>query len=169
MTAVTDFEEQAEHPQPKARKRWPWVLLALAVLAVGVWLVQRTIAVSAGTKRGAHIPPIPVAVGQARRADIPVLLDGLGTATASRTITVRSRVDGQLDRVAFAEGQEVRAGDVLAEIARASVAASFAPDRRRQTRPPVDIAMRRRQTSGDTASRPSIPVFAIESRSVIEL
>ncbi|MEB2336904.1 MAG: MdtA/MuxA family multidrug efflux RND transporter periplasmic adaptor subunit, partial [Burkholderiales bacterium] len=59
---------------------------------------------------------IPVTVAAAARADVPVVLDALGTVTSLRTVTVRSRVDGQLLRVNFREGQTVKAGEVLAEI-----------------------------------------------------
>jgi multidrug efflux system membrane fusion protein len=59
---------------------------------------------------------IPVTVAAAGRADVPVVLNALGTVTSLRTVTVRSRVDGQLLRVNFREGQTVKAGDLLAEI-----------------------------------------------------
>lgn len=59
---------------------------------------------------------IAVAVAAATQGDFPVYLTGLGTVTALKTVTVRSRVDGELIRVAFKEGQMVNAGDLLAEI-----------------------------------------------------
>jgi multidrug efflux system membrane fusion protein len=59
---------------------------------------------------------VPVLVAAAARADLPLYLTGLGTVTPSATVTVRSRVDGQLLSVAFAEGQTVQAGALLAEI-----------------------------------------------------
>jgi len=52
----------------------------------------------------------------ARRSDLPIYLTGLGTVTAYNTVTIRSRVDGELQRVAFTEGQMVHQGDLLAEI-----------------------------------------------------
>jgi membrane fusion protein, multidrug efflux system len=54
-----------------------------------------------------------VALATAERRDVPIYLTGLGTVTASNTVTVKSRVDGQIVRVAFREGQEVRKGDLL--------------------------------------------------------
>lgn len=61
-------------------------------------------------------PVIAVAAAAATQGDFPVYLTGLGTVTALRTVTVRPRVDGELIRVAFKEGQMVHAGDMLAEI-----------------------------------------------------
>ena len=60
--------------------------------------------------------PTPVAVMAARQGDFDVYLNALGTVTARSTVTVRSRVDGQLLRVLFNEGQVVKAGQLLAEI-----------------------------------------------------
>jgi multidrug efflux system membrane fusion protein len=59
---------------------------------------------------------VPVAGATARKGDLDVYLTGLGTVTALNTVTIRSRVDGQLIRVHFREGQLVHQGDLLAEI-----------------------------------------------------
>lgn len=68
-----------------------------------------------GTERAAA-PAVPVAVATASRADVPVRLSALGSVVAFNSVTVRPRVDGQLMRVLFREGQFVRSGDLLAEI-----------------------------------------------------
>jgi multidrug efflux system membrane fusion protein len=60
--------------------------------------------------------PVPVLPGVVEQKDVPIYLDGLGTVQAFNAVMVRSRVDGQLQKVAFVEGQDVRAGDVLAQI-----------------------------------------------------
>ena len=59
---------------------------------------------------------IPVVTAPVEERDLKVYLNGLGTVTALQTVTVRSRVEGELIKVAFTEGQMVKAGDLLAEI-----------------------------------------------------
>lgn len=59
---------------------------------------------------------VPVAAASVERKDVPVHLNGLGTVVAFQTVTVRSRVDGVLDKIFFKEGQEVHAGDLLAQV-----------------------------------------------------
>jgi membrane fusion protein, multidrug efflux system len=67
-----------------------------------------------GGRRGA--PPSTVGVAVASVADVPVLLDALGTVTAAATVTVRPQVSGVLQKILFSEGQIVKAGQVLAQI-----------------------------------------------------
>jgi multidrug efflux system membrane fusion protein len=64
----------------------------------------------------ANPPATTVSVAVAKRADYPVYFDGLGQVQAENTVTVRSRVDGQIIKIAFNEGQMVKAGDLLAQI-----------------------------------------------------
>ncbi|RTL54700.1 MAG: efflux RND transporter periplasmic adaptor subunit [Bradyrhizobiaceae bacterium] len=59
---------------------------------------------------------VPVLAAMPRVQDVPVYLDGIGTVRALNTVTVRAQVDGKLLKVNFVEGQDVKAGDVLAEI-----------------------------------------------------
>jgi multidrug efflux system membrane fusion protein len=58
--------------------------------------------------------PVPVVAGKVEQKDIPIYLDGLGTVQAFNTVTVHTRVDGQLQQVLFSEGQDVKTGDLLA-------------------------------------------------------
>ncbi len=60
--------------------------------------------------------PAVVSVAAATRADYPVFIDGLGQAQAENTVTVRTRVDGQIVKIAFDEGQMVKSGDLLAQV-----------------------------------------------------
>ncbi|HEX9011118.1 MAG TPA: MdtA/MuxA family multidrug efflux RND transporter periplasmic adaptor subunit [Holophagaceae bacterium] len=97
-----------------ARRRWIWLGgLGLALLA-GLFMIRgRKDGDPAGKGAGR---PVPVLVATARTGDMPLTLTGLGTVTPLDTVTVRSRVDGQLVRVAFTEGQQVQQGDLLAQI-----------------------------------------------------
>ncbi len=65
---------------------------------------------------GGAAPPVPVVAGTVIQKDVPIYLDGLGTVQGFNTVTVRARVDGQLQKLAFVEGQEVHTGDLLAQI-----------------------------------------------------
>ncbi len=68
------------------------------------------------TARASTQTVVPVSVATAERRDVPVYLKGLGTVTASNTVSVKSRVDGQLAQINFKEGQHVNQGDLLAVI-----------------------------------------------------
>src|SRR5277367_966487 len=99
------------------------VLSVLAVSAVAggaVWYEQSapaTGAPAAGATASARpAPAVPVLAGVAARADVPIYLSGLGTVQAFNTVTVRARVDGQLDKIGFVEGQDVKTGDLLAQL-----------------------------------------------------
>jgi membrane fusion protein, multidrug efflux system len=100
-----------------------FLIAALVVAAVvGVYYMphwQQTLAaVSKGGRRGgpAANGPVPVLATTARLADVPVYLDGVGTAKALNTVTVRSQVDGKIMEVLFTEGQDVPKGYLLAKI-----------------------------------------------------
>jgi len=99
------------------RRGWPLVLV-LIVVAVGgyaVWHHHHTAALQAAE---AKKPPqkVPVTVADVRRADFPVYLNGLGTVQPFDTVTVRSRVDGQVTDVGFKQGQMITEGQVLVQI-----------------------------------------------------
>ena len=65
---------------------------------------------------GAGGGPVPVVAGKVEQKDMPIYLDGLGTVQAFNTVTVHTRVDGQLQQVLFSEGQNVKTGDLLAVV-----------------------------------------------------
>jgi membrane fusion protein, multidrug efflux system len=104
------------HAPPRVhRRRWPWVvgLVAVALLATR-WMLGQP---GTGATPPSRAPaPVPVVAATARVGDLPVYLTGLGSVTAFNTVTVKSRVDGQITRIAFQEGQFVHEGDLLAEI-----------------------------------------------------
>src|SRR5580692_10898953 len=78
------------------------------------WFVLRTPPVDEARRHAND--PIPVLVAAAEQQDVPIYLDGLGTAQASATVLIKPMVDGPLVEVRFREGQDVHIGDVLARI-----------------------------------------------------
>jgi len=89
------------------------VLVLAALAASGYWAFDRFFAPPPPPPQA---PAIPVATAVAAKRDVPVILEGLGAVQAYNTVTVHSRVDGQLELIAFKEGQDVKAGDLLARI-----------------------------------------------------
>jgi multidrug efflux system membrane fusion protein len=92
-------------------------LCLLVVVAIGatIWLWPNSSTGPAERNRNAN-QPIPVLTAAAAQKDMPIFLDGLGTVQAFYTVTIKAMVDGPLIDVNFTEGQDVRKGDVLAQI-----------------------------------------------------
>lgn len=115
-------ETENRRPQ-KPHHRWiPWVLMAIfAVVAVLAWRAvtrsqQQEEAARAAQARAAALRPVPVTVATVARQDLPVYLTGLGTVTAYNTDTIQTRVDGEVMKVFFREGQHVNSGQLLVQI-----------------------------------------------------
>jgi multidrug efflux system membrane fusion protein len=100
--------------------RSPRVMFPLAAAALFVasvlWYRLPASTPSTATRGSTPQPAIPVQMATAARADVPVYLQGLGTVQAYYTVTITPRVDGQLQKVTFTEGQSVKQGDMLAQI-----------------------------------------------------
>src|ERR1700676_2692721 len=117
-------------PRPRTSKRrgllWLVFLLMIAgVAGYAVWRAGQPIAPQraqgggggrGGGRGGGGLGPVPVVVAEVTRSSIPVILNGLGNVTAFYTVTVKSRVDGQLMKVDFNEGDLVHEGQGLIEI-----------------------------------------------------
>lgn len=86
-----------------------------------------------GGRRGGNDGPVPIVVAAATSADVPIYLRGVGSARAMNTVTVRPQVDGKLIKVHFTEGQDVKRGDILAEIDPVTYQATLAQARAKQT------------------------------------
>src|ERR1700722_9177303 len=100
---------------------WLW-FLALLILAGGAFYYYKTRpsaeskAAPAPGAKTTSLGPVSVAVSTALKQNVPYYLTGLGTVSAFNTVTVKSRVDGELQKVNFTEGQFVHEGDLVAEI-----------------------------------------------------
>ncbi len=93
------------------------IVLGLAILAgIGYVIVNRAGSAAKAARQAKASPPIPVLVAAAQKQDVDIWLPGLGTVQAFNTVTVHSMIDGPLVSVQFKEGDEVKAGAVLARI-----------------------------------------------------
>jgi len=115
-----DLHSPGGAEKPK-KNGWLWII-ALILLAGGAYYYYKTRpsaeskAASVPGAKTTSLGPVSVAVAPALKQNVPYYLTGLGTVTAFNTVTVKSRVDGELQKVNFTEGQFVREGDLLAEI-----------------------------------------------------
>ncbi|QFY41925.1 efflux RND transporter periplasmic adaptor subunit [Candidatus Methylospira mobilis] len=98
------------------RKRSALLLIGLVLLAAAATWFLFAGKKDAGLRPERKTAPIPVKTEQVRSGDLAVYLNALGNVTAFNTVTVKTRVGGELMRIAFKEGQTVRQGDLLAEI-----------------------------------------------------
>jgi multidrug efflux system membrane fusion protein len=111
-------DDRNREARRRPRRHWLW-LAVIVVLALGVYLLarrrsQKNSSASSGAARA--MPAIPVTAATAHKGDIGVYFTGLGAVTPLYTVAVTSRVDGQLMKVYYKEGQTVRKGELLAEI-----------------------------------------------------
>jgi len=95
-----------------------WIVLIAAVAGAGYYGWDRY---QAGQQAAANAQKVvrnavPVSIAPVEKSDFPVYLTGLGTVQGFNTVLVRTRVDGQIDKIAFKEGQVVKQGDLLVEI-----------------------------------------------------
>jgi multidrug efflux system membrane fusion protein len=117
--------------EPQSRgHRWFWILALVVLIGGSIWYFRGSrssteaqgpaapggASKGQGRGMGAGGFVVPVVVATAQRGDLPVYFDGLGTVTAFNTVTLHSRVDGQITKINFQEGQFVHQGESLLEI-----------------------------------------------------
>jgi membrane fusion protein (multidrug efflux system) len=120
------------------RQRSLWlqlaVVAALAGACAGAWSQREQIPWLAGKRaealaRGGEAPAAPVEVRPARRGAISSLLEAVGSTQANESVVIAAKVSGIVERIAFADGQRVKAGDVLAELGAAELRAELVAKR----------------------------------------
>jgi len=108
----------ASSPASNTSRQWLIGLMLLAVLILLLWWFwpSKPQSQQMGRGRFGDMGPVPVRVAEVEQGEFAIELKALGTVTAYNTVNVRSRVDGELVKVFFEEGQPVKAGDLLAVI-----------------------------------------------------
>ena len=122
MTRVASLEKNVR------MRRWQLVLVLIIAAGGALYAGVERGLVPTGTPAATRdaIPEIPVVASTVKRADVPISLAGFGTVQAFNSVLVKSRVDGQIVKINFSEGQEIKAGEVLVEIDPAPFEAALA-------------------------------------------
>jgi len=111
----SDPVKKGDRASRRRRGRWIALIVLLCLIALGIYFCTGSRRAREAQKPVA-IPGIPVVAVQAKKTDFPVYLIGLGTVTPLKTVTIHTRVDGQLMEVLYKEGQMVNAGDLVATL-----------------------------------------------------
>jgi multidrug efflux system membrane fusion protein len=98
------------------RTTWALAAIAVAVLGFGLWSVERPAHAADDKSKRPPEGPVGVVSVLAKAQDVPIFRSGIGTVTPNYSVTVKARVDGQLDKVGFTEGQDVKKGQMLAQL-----------------------------------------------------
>jgi multidrug efflux system membrane fusion protein len=112
----TPFIEAPQAPRRKSRWRLAWVLLLALAVVAGVALWRQRTQAPQPTGSGGGAPPMSIVPETVGKGDIGINLNALGTVTSLATVTIRTQISGYLMKIDFKEGQDVRKGDLLAEI-----------------------------------------------------
>jgi multidrug efflux system membrane fusion protein len=158
---LEQVETKHVETRPAKRRRWLWLAIIVGGLVLAGVLARTIAGSSAKQQRGR--PPAPVAVAQARRADVPVMVTALGTVTPLVTATVRSQEAGNLVAINFREGQMVRKGQQLAlidprplDLAVAQAQATLAKDAAQLAGAETDLARYQQLLRQDSIARQQV-------------
>ena len=114
--------QQADSSTPRAKhqlfagRRLLVVLAVIAAVVLVAWLITPKSGQSQRGGRQSGTGPMPVVAATVTTGDMPILINGLGTVTPVATVTVQSQISGQITKIAFKEGDRVKAGDFLIQI-----------------------------------------------------
>jgi multidrug efflux system membrane fusion protein len=116
-----DAPTEADRPSfdneaPRKGRSLVWLLGVAALIGGLVFVYERPSGEKTGAPAQKQALPVPVTVAEVTTRDMPIYLEGLGTVQASNTVAIHSQVGGKLQSVNFTEGQQVKAGDVLAVV-----------------------------------------------------
>jgi membrane fusion protein, multidrug efflux system len=109
----------AQHsPEAIRRRRIAWLAGLAVLIALIAWVIHHRLAAQSGEPSFAAMMggPLPVSIAKVSTADVPVVVDALGTVTPLATVTVRPQVTGPIVKIAFKEGQKIEKGGLLALI-----------------------------------------------------
>ena len=126
-----ESEEVPDSHTPSGKSPWRLIFAVIAVLAIAgyiTWRIHTNHEETAETAKkitASASRPIPVLVAEVQKRKMPIYLTALGTVTANNTVTIKSRVDGELRKVNFREGQQVKRGALLLQIDPAPYQAAF--------------------------------------------
>jgi membrane fusion protein, multidrug efflux system len=119
ISDIPERTEPAQAPPPpdkKHRHRWIWAAALVLLVAVGIAIARKTTQTSRQTSAGPAPAPVQIHTATARKGDINVYVNALGTVTPVYTVSVTSRVTGAIMNVHYREGQTVHINDLLLEI-----------------------------------------------------
>jgi multidrug efflux system membrane fusion protein len=125
----------------RSRRLWTGaaVLTALALVQAGLWSASPP-AEAADPPAATGDAPVRVTLTTVKEQEMPVYRAGVGTAAAAATVTVKPRIDGELERIGFIEGQDVKAGQMLAQLDPRSLQAQLAQAEAQQAKDAAQLA-----------------------------